>query len=192
MSAAVCLAAPFAQGKAVASLDVLPMSTRLANALVSYLVYAEKLFWPADLAVLYPYAGDGPRPATVVVACLVLGAVSVAAVVYRRKLPYLFVGWFWDLGTLVPMIGLAQVGTFARADRYTYVTQIGLYLAAAWGVWRLVAWRPRCRFPCGVAATLVVACLMSCAWRQTSYWRDSETLWTRALEWYVVERRGPQ
>ena len=181
MSAAVCLAALCPrQGRRLARRAAHVHA--LANALVSYLVYAEKLFWPADLAVLYPYAGDGPRPATVVVACLVLGAVSVAAVVYRRKLPYLFVGWFWYLGTLVPMIGLAQVGTFARADRYTYVTQIGLYLAAAWGVWRLVAWRPRCRFPCGVAATLVVACLMSCAWRQTSYWRDSETLWTRAIE----------
>ena len=192
LSAAVCFAAPFTQGKAVASVNVLPMSARISNALVSYVVYAEKMFWPRDLAVLYPYASDRLPGAAVAVAFLALAGVSVVAIAYRRKVPYLFVGWFWYLGTLVPMIGLAQVGTFARADRYTYVTQIGLYLALAWGVWRLVALRPRCRSACGVAATLIVACLMYCAWRQTSYWRRFRNALAAGLGLHVVERRRPQ
>jgi tetratricopeptide (TPR) repeat protein len=110
-----------------------------------------------------------------------LVAISAAALLWRRRFPYLFVGWFWYLGMMVPVIGLVQVGSHAMADRYTYLPQIGLCLSLTWGIAQLTAsWRYRLQV-CGVAALLVIVILMGFAWRQTSYWRNGETLWRRAL-----------
>ena len=91
------------------------------------------MFWPAGLAVLYSLSKDAPQAWEVVAAVIVLLSVPAAVFVARRKCPYLFVGWLWYLGTLVPVIGLVQVGDQSMADRYTYLTQIGLYMAFAWG-----------------------------------------------------------
>jgi tetratricopeptide (TPR) repeat protein len=112
---------------------------------------------------------------------LLLAGVTLLVLWAAKSKPYAAVGWFWFLGTLVPVIGLVQVGGTPVADRFTYVPQIGLYLAIAWMIrdWT-VSWRYR-RQALGLAATLVITALMVCAWKQTSYWRNSETLWRRAL-----------
>ena len=126
------------------------MPWRVANAAVAYVAYLGKMLFPAGLAVLYPLP-KGPPPAWEVVAAVaVLSAISTAVFMARRKCPYLLFGWLWYLGTLVPVIGLVQVGDQAMADRYTYLTQIGLYVAFAWGAadmagpwpYRRWAWRP--------------------------------------------------
>ncbi len=163
------------------SLAAIPIPSRIANALVSYVAYVGQLFYPAGLVVFYPHPGNS-LPAWKVIGALpgadgcFGGSVARAATV-----PHFFVGWFWYLGTLVPMIGLVQMGTHAQSDRYTYVTQIGLYLVLAWGAGQIAASWPHRRWVFGLASAAVVAGLMGCAWRQTSYWRDSETLWSHAL-----------
>ena len=116
---------------------IIPLSpaTRLANALVSYVSYIGQSFYPAGLAPYYPHPGTQLPAAAVVGALVLLAAVTVVAVYWWRRLPYLLVGWLWFLGMLVPVIGLVDVGAHARADRYTYLSQIGLSVALAWGVW---------------------------------------------------------
>ena len=168
-----------AQGEAIVPLDVMPVSARIANASVTYVVYVWRLFWPADLAVFYP---RHPLPLWMPAASLAaLGSVSIAAWFWRKRFPYAFVGWFWYLGMLVPVIGLVQVGDQTMADRYTYLPQIGLGIAVAWGaaeIARARHWRP---WALGAASAVSIAALMGCAYHQTSFWRDSESLWTRAL-----------
>ena len=116
------------------SLDAMPFSLRIANALVSYVAYLGQFFYPAGLAAFYPHPGAGLPPWKPVAACLVLAGISVAASgIATATHPYLLVGWFWYLGMLVPVIGLVQVGIQAMADRYTYLPQIGLCIALAWG-----------------------------------------------------------
>ena len=99
----------------------------------------------------------------------------------RRSYPYFFVGWFWYLGMLVPVLGLVPVGLHARADRYTYLSQIGLYIALVWGAARLGASWPARRWVFGIGSALLLAGLMAATWRQTGYWRDDKTLWEHAL-----------
>jgi protein O-mannosyl-transferase len=181
LSAAACAAAPLSQGRAVIKLENVAMSTRLANAPVSYVAYLGQFFCPVNLAIPYPHPGvDLPswQPLATLSALL---AVSAAAIVWRRRIPCLFVGWFWYVGMLVPVIGLVQVGLHAMADRYTYLPQIGLCVVLAWGGARLARTRPRRRLACGVASAIAVAALMGCTWRQTAFWRDSETLWRHTL-----------
>ncbi len=169
----------------IASLTRVSISARIANALVSYAVYLRQFFWPAGLAAYYPGSEDLPAW-QVAGAFLVLAALSAAALVAWRKQPAVLVGWLWYLGTLVPMIGLVQIGTHARADRYTYLPQIGLSITVVWGTYwgleRLWGDWPARRWFYGVAGTLLVGALIACAWQQTSYWHDSEHLWTHALE----------
>ena len=168
----------------VARLTSVPMPARIANALISYAVYLGQFFWPVGLAPFYPYSRDLPAW-QVGGAVLVLAAVSLAALMSWRKQPALLVGWLWYLGTFVPMIGLVPIGEHVRADRYTYLPQIGLIItvvwAVRWGVEQLWGdWPPRC-WLYGVGGTLLVVAFMACAWRQTSYWRNGERLWTHAL-----------
>ena len=161
--------------------DVIPLRWRLGNAVVSSVAYLGQLFYPFGLAVLYIHPQDALPIWKIVAASLVLIGVSAVAWFARRKCPYLLVGWLWYLGMLVPVIGLVQVGGQAMADRYTYLPLVGPCVALAWGaadIYRL--WLPR-RWLWGVSATLVVVGLMGCAWRQTSFWRNSETLWKHAL-----------
>ena len=192
LTAASCVATPLAQGEAVSPVDAIPLSSRIANALVSYVAYIGNFFYPAGLAVFYPHPESGLPIWKVVAAALALAGISAAALAWRRRFPYLFVGWFWYLGMLVPVIGLVQVGSQAMADRYTYLPQIGLCLAVTWGVAQLAASWPHRRWVCGVASALVVLVLMGCAWRQTSYWRDSETLWTHTLACTARQLCRPQ
>lgn len=165
---------------AMSALEALPLSTRLANALVSYVEYIGKAIWPMKLAVFYP-----PRPplpaSSVLLAASVLAAISVAAVRMARSKPWMLTGWLWYVGTLAPVIGLVQVGAQAMADRYTYIPLIGLFLMLAWTAPASVLQRRSAQW---IAGGLGAAILLTCAGRsriQVSYWRDSETLFRHAL-----------
>ncbi len=176
-----CVVTEWAQRGAIISVDVVPVSVRIGNTLVSYVAYVGQMFYPANLAVFYPHPHVALPLWKVIAAAVLLTGVSAAAVLARRGLPYLFVGWFWYLGMLVPVIGLVQVGAHAMADRYTYLPQIGLYIAVAWAVADGICRVPWLRPACQVASAAVVFLLIVCAWQQTTYWRDSVTLWTHAL-----------
>ncbi len=181
LTIASCVATIITQSEAITPIDTIPISSRISNALVSYVAYIGDLFYPVGLAVLYPHPGSGLPIWKVAASTLALTGITTAAVAWRRRFPYLFVGWFWYVGMLVPVIGLVQVGSHSMADRYTYLPQIGLSLCVTWGIAQFAASRRhRCRL-CGIASALVILLLMGLAWRQTSYWRDSETLWTHAL-----------
>jgi len=158
----------------------LPFTDRLANAVISYCRYLGKLFWPVDLAAFYPGVDHWPM-AAVVAAGLLLLVLSVAAIVLRHGHPYALTGWLWFLGTLVPVIGLVQVGLQSMADRYSYVPSIGIFLALVWGAHKLTCgWRYQ-----GVGAAVITATTaLLCAgltWQQISYWKDTESLFRHAL-----------
>jgi protein O-mannosyl-transferase len=182
LSAASCVATSMAQRPAVARFDVLPLTSRIANALVSYAAYLGAFFHPAGLAVFYPHPRSSLPPAQIVGAVVLWVGVCIAVLVWRRSRPYLMAGWFWYVGMLVPVIGLVQVGAQSMADRYTYLPQIGLVIGLTWGAKQFFqAWPHRAWWP-GVISALLLATLMGCTWQQMSYWHDSETLWRRALE----------
>jgi hypothetical protein len=134
---------------AISTLHTLPIPNRLANAMVACVSYLGKMFWPAHLAVLYPLPGHNPPIWQAPAAGLALAVLSLLALRQARRHPYLLVGWLWYLGTLLPVIGLVQVGVQAMADRYTYVPSIGLFIAVVWGMADLAArWRaPRFLLP---------------------------------------------
>jgi tetratricopeptide (TPR) repeat protein len=164
------------------STEVVPVGLRIANALVSYVSYASKTIWPCGLAVYYPYPEAIPIWKAAGVLLLVAG-VSVLVVGALRKRPYAAVGWFWYVGTLVPVIGLYQAGLWpAMADRWAYVPLIGLLIIIAWGVGDLAG---RWNLPGAVVivgAGTCLAALTVCTWVQVGYWRDGYTLFTHALE----------
>jgi len=167
-------------GGALASLSYIPLQDRVTNALVAYVVYLRKMLWPVDLAVFYPHPGASPW-ALVVLSGALLGLITAVVLWQARRRPWLGVGWFWYLGTLIPVIGLVQVGNQAYADRYTYVPLIGIFLAAAWGAQEWVSSRPR-----RLAATSIVlgVALVACGWlthRQLQHWENGETLLRHAL-----------
>jgi protein O-mannosyl-transferase len=170
-----------AQRGALGWTEQLPMLARIDNAIVTYIVYMRQMFWPANLAVFYPHPENRLPLWQIILALAVLISITAAAVALRKKAPYLITGWLWYLGMLVPVIGLVQVGWQGHADRYTYLPQIGLYIGGTWAVADLTAsWR-RQHVLLGATALLVIAALSWRAWVQTSYWRDSETLFTHVL-----------
>jgi hypothetical protein len=156
------------------SLSMVPIPRRLANALVSPLIYLGKMFWPARLA-FYPYPTSIPAWQWLGGGAA-LAALTAVALRAARKLPYLTVGWLWYLVTLAPVIGLVQVGSQARADRYAYLPSVGIFLALAWGLGDLAGRRPRAQpVLAGVCAGACAACLPLTG-RQIGYWQDSVTL----------------
>jgi tetratricopeptide (TPR) repeat protein len=175
-----CSLTLWAQRGTIALLEALPMGTRMANALTSYVSYIGKMIWPCRLAVQYPYPDRFPLW-QVVGAGLFLVGVSIWVVREVRRRPYLGVGWFWYLGTLVPVIGLVQVGAQAMADRYTYVPLIGIFIMVVWGVSEsLVQWRYR-RITLSLSAALILAILMVFTRTQLLYWHDSIALYKHTL-----------
>ena len=170
-----------AQRHAIGWTEQLPMLARINNAIVTYVIYVRQMFWPVNLAVFYPHPENRLPLWEIALALAVLISITSAAVILRRKAPYFITGWFWYLGMLVPVIGLVQVGWQGHADRYTYLPQIGLYIAGSWALADLsVSWRHR-RMVLSAAALFVIGALSWSAWMQASYWRDSETLFTHAL-----------
>jgi len=181
LSAASCLATLLAQGNTVVPIRQLTFGNRVGNAMVSYVAYIGQMIWPAGLSVFYPHPERGLTIAQVLLASLALLMVSVIFFIWRGKYPFLWIGWLWFLGMLVPMIGLVQVGEQVRADRYTYLPQIGLSFLVTWGAMELFAkWR-RGREVLIAIAVLIITGLMADSYIQTSYWRNAETLWNQAL-----------
>jgi Flp pilus assembly protein TadD len=166
---------------AMANLEVFPLGSRVANALVSCLRYAGMMIWPTRLAVLYPHPGTGLSPWWGAGAGLVLLGLTLLLLRGARSRPWLAVGWLWFIGTLVPVIGLVQVGVQARADRYTYVPLIGLFILVAWGAADLVGRRTRARTALVVVAIAALGALGVSARAQLGCWKDSVSLFTQAL-----------
>lgn len=169
------------QKGAVGRAEDLPILERINNAVVSYVLYIWQMLWPVNLAVFYPHP-ENRLPFWEIASCLLLlSCITAVAIGLRKQRPYLVTGWLWYLGMLVPVIGLVQVGWQGRADRYTYLPQIGLYIAATWGVVDLTALYRHQRATLSAAAVVLIGALSLCAWVQTSYWRDSERLFRHAL-----------
>ena len=175
-----------AQEVAIKTLGKVPFADRVANALASYAVYLERFFFPADLAAFYPYTARSLLGAEAIGGLLLVLTISACAWVLRRRAPSLLVGWLWHLIMMLPVIGLMQVGDQALADRYTYLPLIGPCLV----LFNLPrgALKPSRRPALTVAATCIVAAMLIAGWRQTTYWRDSRTLWNRA--WTVPRTTG--
>jgi tetratricopeptide (TPR) repeat protein len=186
LSAMSCIVTYMAQarGNAVTSLENVPLGYRMSNALLSYATYLVKTVWPASLAVFYPHPVSihAVLPAWEIAgAVLLLCGLSFLVLRESPRRPYLAVGWLWYLGTMVPVIGWVQVGAAALADRYTYVPLIGVFLAAGWGIPELLGGFRFRRLALWASGCTVVVAFSAAAWVQVGYWRDSVSLYSRAL-----------
>lgn len=170
----------WSQWTGIASLDRLNITDRGLNAILSYFNYIVKFVYPVDLAVFYPYPDSVPFWQVSFAALFLLG-ISIAVIYKSQKVPFLFVGWFWYLGTLIPVIGLVQAGHQVMADRYTYLPSIGIAIMLAWGIpllFRRKDIRKNVLFTVGAA---VIATLMFLSWMQCGYWKNDMTLSNHAL-----------
>ena len=180
LSAGSVVATLIAQRGGIVQIGHLPLTWRAANAASVYLIYVWQMIWPANLALIYPHPGRLPFwEAASASALLIL--ITAGGFIFRKRRPYLITGWLWYLIMLLPVIGLIQVGSQAHADRYTYLPQIGLYLAGTWAIVDLSRSFRHRREVFAVAAPLVVAVLGWRAWVQTGYWHDTERLWNRTF-----------
>ena len=167
-------------GGAVRSTAQFSLAVRLENAVVAYATYLWKMIWPSHLAPLYPHPGDSLAAWQVVISALVLLAVTGTVLRFRSK-RYLLTGWLWFLGTLVPVIGLVQVGDQAMADRYAYIPLIGIFVMIAWGAADLADARQIAFSSRVIPASCVLLALSFATHRQLGYWSSSYDLWTHAL-----------
>lgn len=181
-SISISAATMLAQRQTVAYSGSVPIDARLANALRSCVTYIGQMLWPVNLALFYPDQGDSLTAWSVVCCGLLVTAATLLALLARRNWPWLTTGWFWYLICLLPVIGILKAGIQGRADRYTYLPQVGLSIAIVWSVAQLPLFRLKPGRQCLTAVgTAVIAIL---AWRaavQTSYWKSSESLWSHAL-----------
>ena len=166
-------------GGAVRTTSEVSFGSRIANAIWAYAMYLWKMIWPARLAPLYPHPGDSLAAWQVVVAAAILLAITAMAWRLRTR-RYLLVGWLWFLGTLVPVIGLVQVGDAAMADRYAYIPLIGIFVMIAFGVADWAKSRQYGFWP-AVPAALILAALAFTTHRQIDYWQSSVDLWSHTL-----------
>ncbi|MGO9021952.1 MAG: tetratricopeptide repeat protein [Syntrophobacteraceae bacterium] len=183
LAALSCIVTFIAQqkGGAVKSIQIFTPGVRIANALVSYILYIRKMIWPADLAFFYPHPRSLPLW-QVLGAALLLIAVTSIVIRKAKRYPFLPVGWLWFTGTLVPVIGVVQVGGQAMADRYTYIPLIGLFSMAAWGIPALFEnWRYR-KEALFTMWVLALPCLFVVTWAQLGYWRNSIALCDHTLK----------
>ena len=173
-------------GGAMRTTDQYTIGVRVANAVVAYVSYIAKMIWPARLSIFYPHPTN-KLPAWIVISCaLLLTAVTYAAIRAARSRPYVTVGWLWYLVTLVPVIGLVQVGRQAMADRYTYIPLVGLFIIVAWGapdlISRVIASTRVRRAALGIAASLVIAACAVTTWSDLAYWRGPVEVFEHALQ----------
>ncbi len=181
LSAASCVMTSLSPERITPGLQM-SLSARVENVIVSYVIYLKQMLYPVGLELPYFNPPGGFPLWQVGVALAVLLAVSIGAFVFWKTHPYLIVGWLWYLGMMVPVIGLVQISYYARADRYTYLPHIGLYIMAIWGSAALFGRSRAGRYILGGAALILIAALLSRTQAQTSYWHDSATLWTHALQ----------
>ncbi|PYK91763.1 MAG: hypothetical protein DME35_01160 [Verrucomicrobia bacterium] len=181
LSVGSCVATLWAQNFALGSTQFLPLQWRITNALFSYFEYLRQMFWPVDLIPFYVHPENRLELWRLLVAAVVLIALTAIAFIRRRKNPYLIVGWLWYLVMLIPVIGIVQVGLQGHADRYTYLPQVGLDIALVWLIWDLTkSWRQQ-KIVLSGASAFVVGALSILSWKQTTHWRDTETLWRHTL-----------
>jgi len=169
------------EGGSMPDAEQLPYDQRFANAAVSYVVYLSQSVWPSGLAIYYPHPRAGLPAWQVTGSVALLVALSALALRWARTRPYFAVGWFWYLGTLVPMIGIVQMGAHAHADRYMYLALVGLAVAVAWRASDLATIHRGAYRYLAVASAAVIAGFTFAAWQQAKTWRDAETLFTRAI-----------
>ena len=161
------------RGGVVVGLETIPLSYRAANAVISYVVYIEKMIWPSGLAAFYPYSRSYFSMGWIVASVVLLVAISVCCVYFFHSRKYLITGWLWYLGVFVPVIGLVQAGAQARADRYMYVPMVGLLIIVAWGAGELFAkWRCRRVVP-ALLGVVIISAAMVCASLQLRHWQNS-------------------
>ena len=181
LSVASSIATILAQRGPISEMEPFPFTWRIANAVVTYQTYIWQMFWPTRLAVFYPHPENHLPVSAIIFATATLIAITGLAIALRRTRPHFFVGWFWYLGMLVPIIGVFQTGMQGHADRYTYLPQIGLYVLLTWAIAdALRSWRYRRSLLIAGAAIVLVA-LARNTQSQMRNWRDSEALWRRAL-----------
>lgn len=169
------------RGGAVLPLERIPIAIRLGNAIVSYAAYIREMVWPSHLAFFYPHPGYALSVLSVILAAVLLLLLTAVFLRFGRSHHYLITGWFWYLGTLVPVVGIVQVGIQAMADRYTYVPLIGLSVIIAWGIQELLGnWRYKKLAVAGSSGALFLT-LMTLTWFQVGTWRDSESLFSHAV-----------
>lgn len=185
------------RGGAVGSFEVFPVTARIANAFVAYISYIAKMFWPGNLAVIYPHPGVHLPMWQGVGAAALFIVVSIATVKMVRTKPYIIMGWLWYVATLIPVIGLVQVGQQAMADRYTYIPLTGIFVALTWGIADILRVKPQYDAGCSdesievqrihlpfsttLTALVIIFLLGVRTDREVGYWQDGETLFTRAV-----------
>ena len=181
--AASCIVTFFVEqgGGSVVSLERYPLNVRIASALVAYVAYIGKMFWPVHLAVLYPYP-EKLFMWEIAGACLILLVISLSVIRVVKRHPYFTVGWLWYVGTLIPVIGLVQVGSQAMADRYAYVPLIGLFMMIAWGLYEMVSKHGIRKITVSAAALALCSALMTATYVQVRYWANSLTLFRYTVE----------
>ena len=180
LSAAASVVTFFVQGS-TGAIKSIPLAMRIENAAISYVTYIGQLFWPTRLAFFYPYPQSIPAWQAAAAFAVVL-TVSVLTVLVWRTRPYLAVGWFWYLGTLLPVIGLVQVGKQAHADRYMYIPMVGLLVMLAWGAADVIKKWPRTKIAIAAAAAVSCAACMALAWKETANWQNSPALYQHAID----------
>ena len=181
LSVGSCAATLIAQQVAIGSTESLPPAWRINNALVSYVNYLRQMFWPVDLVPFYIHPEWRLATWEIIGAIILIAGITAAMFLWRRKLPFLLVGWLWYLVMLLPVIGIVQVGLQGRADRYTYLPQIGIIIAVVWAIRDLTSfWRPRAMvlMPASLA---VIGTLSFLSYRQATHWHDTESLWSYTL-----------
>jgi Tfp pilus assembly protein PilF len=167
---------------ALSPAEIYPLDVRMQNAIISYVAYIKKTIWPSNLAILYPYPVTLWPIEQVVVSGLVLVIISIIVVRWIYTYPYLAIGWFWYLGTLVPVIGFVQVGIPAMADRYTYVPLVGLFITITWGFPDLMRRWKHQKTLFSVTSVFVLVALMTCSWFQVLHWKNSISLFEHELK----------
>jgi protein O-mannosyl-transferase len=181
LSVGSCAATLIAQQVAIGSTESLPLMSRIDNALVTYVNYLRQMFWPVDLVPFYIHPEWRLATWEIVGATVLLAGITAAAFRFRRKLPFLLAGWLWYIVMLLPVIGIVQVGLQARADRYTYLPQIGVIMVVVWAIRDLTSfWRARATV-LTPASLAVIGTFSFLSYRQATHWHDTESLWSYTL-----------
>jgi protein O-mannosyl-transferase len=169
-------------GDIIVDTKTIPLMSRIDNAFLSYIRYIGKLFWPQNLAVFYPFDDKSLSPWQAAMCILLLIVISILVIRFGRNRKYLPTGWFWFVGTLVPVIGLVQFTGSSYADRFTYIPYIGLFIMIAWGTPELLSKLPQRKIVHGLLIVIILTTLGICAHRQVSYWNNSFTLFSHAID----------
>ncbi len=182
LAVASCVITFIVQEKAMEPLKAYSLQTRIINAFVVYIEYIVNMIWPVKLTVLYPHPGNSLPHWLGVAAGVALISITTLVVCKARKVPYITVGWLWYIVTLIPVIGIVQVGWQAMADRYTYTTLIGLFVIIAWGANDLLSKLPHRKMWLGTLAAILFPVLIVLTWKQVQYWENSITLYQHTLK----------